>query len=688
MSIKNIFFFIFVSSLLAISFAYNKSFFIIIGFIFLIVLAFKKFGYKIPIILVGVFLFFSFYRINRIDKTLNNTSISCNATIYEVKNTYILIKDENNNNYFVYIKDDISYQKEDIISIDGQIKLIENDLELDVFDFKEYLNNKRVYYQISDYKINIIKKDNSLSAKIIDFITKRLKGNSLSMTKMLLFSDKTADVETYNNLKEINALHLFVVSGFHISFFFNLLQLIFKKNKYLKIIIPISFIFFYVFLLDFSISATRAFLTLILSLLFKKHLNKLDCISITGILFLLIEPLNIFNYSFIMSYLMTITITFTSNAIKNQNKLLQLLITSLICFLAMIPIQLLLNYKINFISLFTNIILSYIVLLIFILCLLGLPLSLISGNLFGGIYSVFNNFISKISDIKLSITFGSLNSFAIVIYYGILLLLLYYIETKKVKRIGLAISFIFLFMICLYNRHLFIYYQQVTFLNVYQGDCAIIQDSFNGKVMLIDTGGLLNYDIANKKIMPYLNYHGIRKIDIVVISHEDYDHYGALETLKSSIQIKQIIKDPTIDSVSLGKIYLENLNHYYNESSSENDKSIVLYGNICSLNFLFTGDISANIENKIIANNPNLEVDVLKVAHHGSSTSTSETFIQLIKPKYAIISVGANNYYGHPTDKVINTLINNDVIIFRTDINGSTRFKKELFNKQFIESAK
>ena len=103
---------------------------------------------------------------------------------------------------------------------------------------------------------------------------------------------------------------------------------------------------------------------------------------------------------------------------------------------------------------------------------------------------------------------------------------------------------------------------------------------------------------------------------------------------------------------------------------------------------MFTGDISKTIEKQIITNNPYLDVDILKVAHHGSKSSSDSEFIEAISPTYAIISVGANNFYGHPTKEVLDILNKNDVIVYRTDINGTTRFKGEIFNKCFIDSAK
>lgn len=689
MSIKGSLILIFIGAILGVLFANTHSIFLLIPLVAILFLAFKKYTYKMTLIVLVVFVFFNIYRLNKVP-VINDDYFENEVEVIESKPSYLIVKDlESKIKYLVYIdSENETYETKDQLFLQGNIIKLEKDLELDVFDFSEYLKKKRIYYQIEPLKIEVLKTNQSPSNNIINFLTSKLESESYSMTKMLLFNDKYVDIETYDNLKEINALHLFVVSGFHISFFFALIMKIFKRKPQIGQIVAFVILTFYVFLLDFSISATRALLTLVLATYLSEYLNRLDCIAITGLLFLFIEPLNVYNYSFIMTYIMVITMAFASNALKDFNKIVQIVMLSIICFLAMIPIQLLLNYKINFISLVSNMFLSYIVIVIFILCILGLPLSLINGHLFSPIYLLFNNLILKLSNLNTSVTFGSLSTFLLVIYYVIFLIFLYLLENKKLNQSLIASGFIIIFFIFLYNRNYFLFYQQVTFLNVYQGDCAIIQDSFTNKVMLIDTGGLQNYDIASKKIMPYLNYHGIRKIDLVVISHNDYDHCGALESLKELIEIKQIINDPSVENISLGKLNFTNLNKYYTKNSSENDHSLVLYGKICNYNFLFTGDISSSIEQKIIKDNPNLDVDVLKVAHHGSKSSSCDLFISSISPEYAIISVGENNFYGHPTKEVLEILQNYNVIIYRTDENGSTRFKGEIFNKTFIESAK
>lgn len=116
-------------------------------------------------------------------------------------------------------------------------------------------------------------------------------------------------------------------------------------------------------------------------------------------------------------------------------------------------------------------------------------------------------------------------------------------------------------------------------------------------------------------------------------------------------------------------MYFLNNNLYDNE----NDNSLVLYFKINDYKFLFMGDAGVNVENDLIENYNVENIDILKVGHHGSKTSSGKNFIQLIKPKYSIISVGKNNIYNHPNEEVLNNLSNS--LIFRTDINGTVMFK-------------
>ena len=686
MLIKGTWIYLFLVCILSIVFVYSKSILIFLSIELLLIFVFLKVDYKLGIVSCIAFFFFLFYKINN-KPYVDLSYVNIQVEVVEAKEKYLIVQNEDIL-YLVYLKEDMSFIKNDIINIKGQIEVIEKDLDIDVFEFADYLKNKRVFYCINVDKIELIKSSPPINYKIINMLTCRLENESLKMTKMLMFNDKSIDLDSYENLKEISALHLFVVSGFHISFLFKMIEKIMGKRKKTAILSGVLIGFLYLFLLDFSISAFRSVISITLIKLFSKHLSSLDSMSISGLILLLIEPLNIYSYSFIMTYLVTFVINISSYIIKNRQKIIQSLFISFICFLSMIPIQLMLNYEINIISMITNFILSYVVTLIFVLCIIGIPLSLIHGNAFGVIYSFFNKVIDYLSSLNTSLLFGNMPGWLIAIYYLCFLLLIYFLEKRK-KIISISmLSSIFLLLILLYNRHIINPYQKVTFLNVYQGDCCIIEDSFSNNVMLIDTGGSTRYDIASKKIIPYLRYYGIRDIDIIVITHDDYDHNGALQSLTNQIKVDKIIDDNNINNVSVGKIHLQNINIFYDEFTDKNDKSIVLYGNIGGLNYLFTGDISKKVENKLIKHYDNLDVDVLKVSHHGSKTSSSEEFIKHISPSYSIISVGYNNFYGHPNQSVIDTLNKYESVIYRTDVNGTIRFVMKNNKLCFIDTAK
>ena len=176
--------------------------------------------------------------------------------------------------------------------------------------------------------------------------------------------------------------------------------------------------------------------------------------------------------------------------------------------------------------------------------------------------------------------------------------------------------------------------------------------------------------------------------------HGDYDHIGGAIHLVRDFKVKKVIfncgafdelEQELIEvlnkkkisyyscikelNISDNKLYFLNHKDYGNE----NDNSSVIYTEINNYKFLFMGDARAEVEQDLIEKYNLTDIDVLKVGHHGSKTSSSKSFINEIKPKYSVISAGKNNLYGHPNDSVLNNLI--DSQIYRTDQDGSIMFK-------------
>ena len=213
---------------------------------------------------------------------------------------------------------------------------------------------------------------------------------------------------------------------------------------------------------------------------------------------------------------------------------------------------------------------------------------------------------------------------------------------------------------------------KVHFLDVGQGDSILIQ-SPNGKNLLVD-GGTKN---AGKDVVDYIRKQGIEKLDYVVATHPDADHIGGLISVLNSISIKnfvdsgkvhtsqtyeemlQLILDKNIpfivpeigDTIPLDDELDITVLHMGDESDDNNEASIVLKISYGDVSFLLMGDADTNVE-KSILEQFSVEATVLKAGHHGSDTSSSEDFIQSVKPKVTILSYGKDNSFGHPHAEV------------------------------------
>ena len=302
MSIKGSFIYFLITSILTILAVNSKNIMFLLLILIWLIFSILKFRNYIAIINIVFCLFFSIYRVNK-EPIVSNGYQTMECKVIDAKEKYIIVKNQKTK-YLMYV-DDGPYYENDVVLVYGEVNKIEKDLDIDVFEFETYIKNKRVFYKIDGKtSIELLTRNKKTSVLIKDLLTSKLYDESLLMTKMLVFNDKDADIESYENLRNINATHLFVVSGFHISFFFSLLCNLFPKRKNLGLGLSTFICLIYIFLLDFSISATRAFISLLLAKLFEKKLSSFDCLSIPGILFLLIEPLYVYNYSFILTFIM------------------------------------------------------------------------------------------------------------------------------------------------------------------------------------------------------------------------------------------------------------------------------------------------------------------------------------------------------------------------------------------------
>jgi beta-lactamase superfamily II metal-dependent hydrolase len=233
----------------------------------------------------------------------------------------------------------------------------------------------------------------------------------------------------------------------------------------------------------------------------------------------------------------------------------------------------------------------------------------------------------------------------------------------------------------------------ISFLDVGQGDSELLQ--FNGKSMLIDGS---TQDMGSR-VECYLKERGVSSLDLVVATHPHEDHIGGLLTVLNDFPVRQILDSgevhtsPTFESY-LNLIDRKNISFEVAERGQTinldpdleievlspsathfpddlNQNSVVLKVNYENVSFLFAGDAGTEAENSLLSSGYDLDADVLKVGHHGSSSASSTAFLNAVTPFASVIEVGAGNDYGHPTQRTLNALKRTGSAIYRTDLDGN-----------------
>ena len=587
--------------------------------------------------------------------------------------------------------EEINIKIGDKIKVIGELQKPNSNTNFNLFNYKKYLLSNKINYIVNAESIEKISSSNNLFYIIKNKINEMI-GNNIYLKAFILGNNKGLDEQVKKSYQTNGISHLFSVSGMHVGFLSSILMFILKplNKKYSKFIL-ILLLLFYVFLANFSPSIMRAVLFLIIINLknkFNINISTFNLFLILTCLFLIYNPYYIYHLGFIYSFTISGFLILFNKKIKDENYFRSLLKVSILAFLVSFPITIYNNFEINLLSPILNLFfVPFITFIIFPFSFLVFLFPFLNS-----IYLFLTNVLENIS-----LFFSEIHLFHIVLLKpSIFVVMLYYfiiILVIKNKR------HIFLFVIMLIihsNIRIFNKYPIVAMLDVGQGDSLLIELPHNKGNILIDTGG--NYSennyLSNNIIIPYLKSRGIKQLDYTIITHGDYDHMGEVINLVKNFKVEKVmfncgefneleqdlirvldkkkipyyfcIKELNIDN---NKLYFLNNKDYGNE----NDNSSVIYTELNNHKFLFMGDAGVEVEEDLIEKYSLQNIDVLKVGHHGSKTSSSEEFINEIEPKYSIISVGKNNRYGHPNKEALNNLKESQ--IYRTDKDGSIMFK-------------
>lgn len=626
----------------------------------------------------------------------------CSIDNYKIEedkmNLELVCKEKLVGSYY-FKNDEYKFFKEKVnigssVIVKGKLVSPKNNTVPYLFNYKKYLYNKRVYYTLKIDSIKILNENSNPFIKLKNRVIKHVNSykDSTYLYAFILGKTELISDEVLTSYRENGISHLFALSGLHVSIFSSILLFILKKLRFKEIL---NYVLIFIFLLLFSfitgfspsiLRATLLFFLLSINKVFYLNIRTLDILYLVFIILVIINPFIIYNLSFILSFTAAFFLIFSSDLLKGKNYFVSLFKVSLLSYFASLPLSIYYFEYTNLLGTILNLVfvplVSFVVfpltLITFIISKFYLILN-ITTNLLESLSLLFNKF-------KIIIYFPRINLIFVFIYLSILML---YIKFKKKICLYLIIVLLIFFKIKPYmDNNTYIYY-----LDVGQGDSILVVTPHLNKTILIDTGGIVSFNenyksnIVKNKTIPFFRRIGINRVDYLFLTHGDYDHAGEANVLLSNFCVKKVfINKGNINNIEkkinnkevlrlknfvIDNIKVNSLNN--NVFNNENDDSTILLFNIYDYKFLFMGDASIKTEEYLLNNYILPNVDILKVGHHGSYTSTSTDFINVIKPKYSVISVGENNIYKHPNKNVLDILDNTK--LFRTDVDGTIEVK-------------
>ncbi|MDD3348778.1 MAG: DNA internalization-related competence protein ComEC/Rec2 [Bacilli bacterium] len=693
----------FVIAFALLLFAIFINHFMAIGFVVLYCLYLYRQSKEVFLILMMIFLAFTIhFLIIKINYYVKETN--------EIEGTIIQIESkENYNKLFVKAKD---YKKivydYDFMDLKPGDKIYVRGINLEVsgqriengFDYRAYLHHQKIDQVLQSEEIRVI--STSFHLANISFLLHkyiaRFPNKSQAFMKAIILGDDSGLPLDFAKGLQINGIsHLFAVSGLHIGLLVIMIKKflgLFQTSEQIVTIITIVILSGYLIATCAAASILRACLLYFGGLINKKGkfgLKTIDIIAIVFIVLLLFNPYYIYNTSFILSFLMAFMIILISPLIKKYHSQWQVLIISTIAIVITLPIIINFNNQMNLLSPLLNVVyIAFFSIFILPATLLVFILPFLA-NAYQYLLVVFEKiviFSSKYINIRL--VFPDFTEWQILIYYLLIIGIVYCFKKCCYRKMICGVFLLFLVVMAYYP--VLNIKGEVSFLDLANGEAILVHTPFSECTALIDTGEGKSEEVTN-----FLLSKGIRKLDYLILTHNHSDHNGEAKTILKNIKVKNIItskydnsiyaatsitKKVGIDEqIMCGKTTFQVLNPKI-RSEDENDNSLVLYVKIGALGFLFLGDVSKRIEEQIA--NYHIDVDVIKVAHHGSITSTNPILLATFKPKYAIIQTGRVAKFAFPHSQTITTLHQFGVITYQTNKDYSIKYTYTKKSSSFI----
>lgn len=569
-----------------------------------------------------------------------------------------------------------------IVRMEGVLESPESNSLPNTFDYQKYLYYQDIYYVLDVQRLDFVKPSTGLYS-FKNFVYRKLYNMKHGDYLVAMILGNTSHLDN-QDVRKNGISHLFAISGMQITLLAKVVSFIFRRFGTKRDIGILFMLWIYAFLVGFTPSVMRAVLFWCYQFLNRKmglQLHKTQIFLWVLGTILLFSPFAIMNlgfqYSFLISFVL-MHMKFSKHYLKSSLQI------SLVSFLVSLPITAINFYSVNVLSILWNLFfVPFVSFGLFPFCFLSIFFPFLEGILGIGItlFEAINHWCA-------SFTFGVIVIPKVsIIWWSVYFVVLFcFLFLHKKQCI-----FLLVLLLCLIkypsklSSHAYVY-----FLDVGQGDATLFIGPHQKEVILLDTGGKITYPKERweerknqvdqaETIKTFFNSLGISNIDTLILSHGDADHAGNALSLLEQMPISSIYMNRNMKN-TLEK----NIENFYSQKivstlssssfqiddftvkqfSDENDASLILKVSIYGQSFLMTGDISKNVEQKIL--DLPLQSVVLKVAHHGSNTSTHESFLKRVQPSYAIISVGQDNRYGHPSKETIRRLEKMNIPYFLT----------------------
>ena len=558
-------------------------------------------------------------------------------------------------------------------------------------------------------------------SKLIGILDSALPAKEAGFAKALLLGQKwDIDYKTKTDFQVSGISHIIAVSGLHISILFALVYQLTGKRRLLTVLVGIPILLGFAAIAGFTPSVVRAAIMqglMMLALLLDKEYDSPTALAFAAFTLLVCNPMVITSVSFQLSVGCVAGIILFSQPLREwimdkkrlgrrNNRITRWFAGSVSVTVgaAVFTTPLVAVYfgTVSLVSLLTNLMVLWVVTGVFYgliaVCVLGLVHGTLSSIL-GAVLVWPIRYIMGVASLLAKLPFAAV--YTVSIYTVIWLVFCYclivlFLLMKKKRPLLLCCTAVLALCVSIGLSWLEPQLDdtRMTVLDVGQGQAVLLQTQ--GKTFLVDCGGSNDSQAADITAQTLLS-QGIRTLDGIIVTHYDRDHAGALDELLTRIDTKSLILPFTQDNTEISQTLQQMLPDrtvFVSEdmqltlergaltifapasyvSGNESSMGILLNSENCAI--LITGDRNRETEGLLMDHYDLPHLDVLVVGHHGSKTSTGEALLLKTTPEYAVISVGKDNPYGHPSREVLERLHKYNCTVLRTDLYGTIIFRR------------